>query len=60
MPDLVGKFRKPEDLSLILERDARSDQDVRRAKRLAQHQHWMRVMQEGQATPDITYQKPKI
>lgn len=32
----------------------------RREKRLQQHQHWMKVMMDGQATPDHRYQKPKI
>lgn len=31
----------------------------RQQKRLQQHQHWMRVMMEGQATPDLRYQKHK-
>ena len=60
MSDPVGKHRKPENLSLILECGVQNDQSSRRAKRLAQHQHWMRVMMEGQATPDLRYQKPKV
>jgi hypothetical protein len=47
-------------LTTILERGAQEPQSSRRQKRLAQHQHWMRVMMEGQATPDLTYQKPKV
>jgi len=47
-------------LSAILEQSVNEAQDSRRAKRLAQHQHWMRVMMEGQATPDLRFQKPKV
>lgn len=54
------KSGKPKDIQTILERGAQEAQSSRRAKRLAQHQHWMRVMMEGQATPDLIYQKPKI
>ena len=54
------KSSKSRDLQSVLERGAQEAQTSRRAKRLAQHQHWMRVMMEGQATPDLVYQKPKI
>ncbi|RBP53302.1 hypothetical protein [Arenicella xantha] len=27
------------------------------SKRIIQHKHWMRVMMEGQSTPDRTYQR---
>ncbi len=47
-------------VNTVLERGANEMQSSRRDKRLAQHQHWMRVMMEGQATPDLRYQKPKI
>ena len=32
----------------------------RREKRRQQHQHWMKVMMEGQATPDLSYQKSEL
>ncbi len=51
---------KQKKLETVLERGAEEAKSSRRAKRLAQHQHWMRVMMEGQATPDLTYQKPKV
>lgn len=47
-------------VNTVLERSVNEAQSSRRAKRLAQHQHWMKVMMEGQATPDLKYQKPKI
>lgn len=34
-----------------------NQQQRRQAKRDAQHAHWMRVMSEGQSTPDLSYQK---
>ena len=55
-----NKSNRSKDIQSILERGAQEAQSSRRAKRMAQHQHWMRVMMEGQATPDLTYQKPKI
>ena len=55
-----NKSSRSKELQTILERGAQEAQSSRQAKRLAQHQHWMRVMMEGQATPDLTYQKPKI
>ena len=60
MADTIGIRTKSKNISSILERGAEQAQQSRRAKRLAQHQYWMRVMMEGQATPDLTYQKPKI
>lgn len=60
MADTIGTRKKSRSIYSILGRDADQAQQSRRAKRLAQHQHWMRVMMEGQATPDLTYQKPKI
>jgi hypothetical protein len=60
MADTIGKTNKSKNISTVLGRDSEEAQQSRRAKRLAQHQHWMRVMMEGQATPDLTYQKPKI
>jgi len=55
-----NKSSRTKNLQTILERGAQDAQSSSRSKRLAQHQHWMRVMMEGQATPDLTYQKPKI
>lgn len=60
MADTIGKTNKSKNISTVLERGSEEPQQSRRAKRLAQHQHWMRVMMEGQATPDLTYQKPKV
>lgn len=60
MADTIDKNIKSKHISTILERGAQEAQESRRAKRLAQHQHWMRVMMEGQATPDLSYQKPKV
>ncbi len=60
MPNTMSKGSKQKSLQTILERGAEEARTSRREKRLAQHQHWMRVMMEGQATPDLTYQKPKI
>ncbi len=60
MSDTMSKVNKEKHLQTILERGAEEAKSSRRAKRLAQHQHWMRVMMEGQATPDLTYQKPKV
>ena len=60
MSDTMSKSSKEKSLQSVLERGAEEAKSSRRAKRLAQHQHWMRVMMEGQATPDLTYQKPKV
>jgi len=60
MADAIDKASKSKNISTIQERGATDIENSRREKRLAQHQHWMRVMMEGQATPDLTYQKPKI
>ncbi len=60
MTDAINKSSKNKNLQTVLERGAEEAKTSRRAKRLAQHQHWMRVMMEGQATPDLTYQKPKV
>ncbi|MCH2191107.1 MAG: hypothetical protein MK188_09310 [Gammaproteobacteria bacterium] len=60
MSDTMSKNSKEKNLQTILERGAEEAKSSRKAKRLAQHQHWMRVMMEGQATPDLTYQKPKV
>lgn len=48
------------DVQTVVERGQQNARTSRRAKRIAQHQHWMRIMMEGQATPDLSYQKPKI
>jgi len=48
-----GKF----DLKALLKREADQERSTRREKRRAQHRHWMRVMMEGQSTPDLSYQK---
>jgi len=55
MTDTMNKSSKQKNLQTILERGAQEAKSSRQAKRLAQHQHWMRVMMEGQATPDLTY-----
>ncbi len=60
MVDTIGKGNKSRNVTTIQERGVDDAQSLRRQKRLAQHQHWMRVMMEGQATPDLKYQKPKI
>ena len=60
MTDAINKSSKNKNLQTVLERGAEEAKTSRRAKRLAQHQHWMRVMMEGQAIPDLTYQKPKV
>ncbi len=60
MADTMNKNSKQDRLQTQLERGAEEAKSSRQAKRLAQHQHWMRVMMEGQATPDLTYQKPKV
>lgn len=60
MTDTMSKSSKQKNIQEVLERGAEEAKNSRRAKRLAQHQHWMRVMMEGQATPDLTYQKPKV
>jgi len=60
MADSIDKGNKTKNVSTILDRGAREQQSSQREKRLAQHQHWMRVMMEGQATPDLKYQKPKV
>lgn len=59
MTDTTDKDNTSINVNSILEHEAEEAQASRRAKRIAQHQHWMRVMMEGQATPDLTYQKPK-
>ncbi len=60
MADSKKSQGKAQTLSHVLDRGSPEPQTSRRQKRMAQHQHWMRVMMEGQATPDLTYQKPKI
>lgn len=45
------------DLNALLKKEAAQERDSRRKKRLAQHKQWMRVMMEGQSTPDLAYQK---
>jgi len=49
--------RSKTDLKTLLKRDADQEQRSRKVKRQAQHKHWMRVMMEGQSTPDLSYQK---
>lgn len=39
------------------EEQASNEQALKREKRRSQHEHWMRVMMEGQSTPDLRYQK---
>ena len=48
------------DLKTLLERGADQEQNLRLKKRQAQHKHWMRVMMEGQSTPDLTHRKSKV
>jgi len=48
------------DLKTLLKEEAAQERDSRRKKRLAQHKQWMRVMMEGQSTPDLSYQKAEI
>jgi len=60
MADAIGKGKKSKTLNTILEQSIIDAQCSRRSKRIAQHQHWMRVMMEGQATPDLRYQRPKV
>ena len=59
MSDARSKPSK-EKQQIVLDRGVQDENSARKAKRLAQHQHWMRVMMEGQATPDLSYQKSKI
>lgn len=59
MTDTMSNIGKKRKLKASLERDAQEHRRARRKKRIAQHQHWMRVMMEGQSTPDLTYQQAK-
>jgi len=59
MSDAISKSSK-EKQQTALEHGVRDENSARKAKRLAQHQHWMRVMMDGQATPDLSYQKSKV
>ena len=45
------------DLNALLNKDAEEERASRRKKRQDQHERWMRVMMEGQSTPDLSYQK---
>jgi len=51
--------RSKTDLKTLLKREADQEQRSRNTKRTAQHEHWMRVMMEGQSTPDLSYQSDK-
>jgi len=58
--DRVGKGSKScskINLDKLLKKGAAKEKQCRKAKREAQHAHWMRVMKEGQSTPDLSYQK---
>jgi len=58
--DSVGKGSKKRskvNLDKLLKKGAVAEEQCRQAKREAQHEHWMRVMKEGQSTPDLSYQK---
>ena len=44
-------------LDLMLQKGAEEERNCRIAKRQAQHNAWMKVMKEGQSTPDMSYQK---
>ena len=46
-------------LDALLKKGVAEQEQCRQAKRQAQHNQWMRVMQEGQSTPDLSYQKIK-
>ena len=59
MSDATSKPSK-EKQQVVLEYGIHKENSERKAKRQAQHQHWMRVMMEGQGTPDLSYQKSKI
>lgn len=59
MSEAIGKMSKEKQVQATLERGVQQEKSERKAKRLAQHQHWMRVMMEGQSTPDLSYQNPK-
>ena len=59
MNNLIDKNNASIRIWDALKRGAEEAKASQRAKRLAQHQHWMRVMMEGQATPNLAYQKPK-
>jgi len=48
---------KESNLDALLKKGADQEKQCRKAKRDAQHAHWMRVMREGQSTPDLSYQK---
>jgi len=50
----VGRF-----IMALLKKGVAEQEQCRQAKREAQHNQWMRVMQEGQSTPDLSYQKVK-
>lgn len=54
--DSVRKEKK-NNLDALLKKGAAEEKQCRQAKRDAQHAHWMRVMKEGQSTPDLSYQK---
>lgn len=49
--------RDEQDGSSQTEELASSEQALKREKRRSQHEQWMRVMMEGQSTPDLRYQK---
>ena len=44
-------------LDAMLQKGAEEERSCRIAKREAQHDQWMKVMKEGQSTPDLSYQK---
>jgi len=45
------------DLQTLLKKEADQERSTRKEKRRAQHRQWMRVMMEGQSTPDLSHQK---
>jgi len=57
---ITSKRKTAEDIQALLQRGAQEAESSRLAKRQAQHQQWMRVMMEGQSTPDLAYFKPKV
>lgn len=48
------------DLDVLLKKGIAEQEQCRQAKRDAQHDHWMRIMKEGQSTPDLSYQKVEV
>lgn len=60
MTNDMAKNCKNSNLTSLLEREADQERVLRRNKRLAQHKQWMRVMMEGQSTPNVTLKTSKV